>query len=802
MNDRLQKYRDKRDFAKTAEPQGKAEHKTEALRFVVQHHLARRDHYDFRLEWEGTLLSWAVPKGPSYNPSDKRLAVRVEDHPIEYKDFEGTIPKGEYGGGTVMLWDEGTWEPHMDIDKGFKEGSLKFTLYGTRLKGNWALAQVRNKEDDDKENWLLIKEKDDYALPDSGIEKYNTSIRTGRTMEEIEEGREAGGLHNPFEHTGVQLAKLVARAPEGGDWVYELKYDGYRILAYIECGTVRLMTRNNLDYTGRFSPVADALRTWAKGRAMVLDGEMAVADESGRTDFQALQQYIRNPEGKNLTYIVFDLLALDGQDMRGLPLAERKKQLEYLMSDAPENLRYSRHIEGSGKDCFEAACRMGMEGIVGKKASSGYQGTRNGDWIKIKCDNRQEFVVGGYTISDKAVREVSALLLGTYEGDKLVYAGRAGSGLTEHGAAGLIKDFEKLVIKESPFVKPPKPRAGEKILWLRPERVAEVRFAERTADGLLRQASFKGMRTDKNPRDVAAEKPEEEDLNKEEKMENGKDGGTMVGGIKISNPDKVMFEEGGITKADVARYYEKISGRMLPYIKGRILSIVRCPQGVGEACFFKKHPDNSAKGIVPVEVTGGEGGEGTYFYIESKEGLVAEAQMGTLEFHTWGSRADKLETPDIMVFDLDPDEGMDIGQIRQGVRDIKEILTGLRLKAYLKTSGGKGYHVVVPIRKEMSWEEFHDFAKGVAQVMENRWPQKYTSNVRKERRKGRIFIDWMRNGRGATSIAPYSLRARQGAKVSMPISWEELDAIVPDGIDMMEALRRAVRSDPWKDFFD
>jgi len=803
MGEKLEKYREKRDFEKTAEPQGKAGKKEAPLLFVVQHHLARRDHYDFRLEWQGTLLSWAVPKGPSYNTADKRLAVRVEDHPIEYKDFEGTIPKGEYGGGTVMLWDEGTWAPQSDFEKGLAEGSIKLTLYGARLKGNWALARLKSKEGDDKENWLLIKEKDEYARADDGIGGYDTSVRSGKTMQEIEEGKEAGGTKNPFESTDAQLAKLFGRAPESGDWVYELKYDGYRIISYVERGAARLMTRNHLDYTGRFLPVAEALRTFSKGRAMVLDGEMVVADESGKTDFQALQQYIRSPKGKNLSYIVFDLLALDGEDLRTLPLTERKNKLETLMKDAPDNLRYSRHIGGNGKDCFEAACRMGMEGVVGKKAASGYQSNRNGDWIKLKCDNRQEFVVGGYTLSTKAVREVSALLLGVFQGEQLVYAGRAGSGLSEKSASGLMKDFERRIMPVSPFVKPPKPRTGEKVVWLKPETVAEVKFAERTSDGLLRQASFKGLRNDKNPRDVVTEKADDAEPDKEEKIGGSmKEEGAIIGGVRISNPDKVMFEDGGITKADVARYYEKIAERMLPYVKGRVLSIVRCPKGVGEACFFKKHPDNGGKGIISIEVPNAEGGEGTYFYINGKEGLVAEAQMGTLEFHTWGSRVENLEKPDMMVFDLDPDEGMELAQIRKGVTDLKEILDGLKLKSYLKTSGGKGYHVVVPIQKEMSWEAFHDFAKGVAQVMENKWQDRYTGNVRKERRKGRIFIDWMRNGRGATSVAPYSLRARKGAKVSMPIAWEELDTVAPAGIDMKEALRRAKMPDPWKGFSD
>ncbi|HWQ58373.1 MAG TPA: DNA polymerase ligase N-terminal domain-containing protein, partial [Clostridia bacterium] len=401
MDEKLAAYNRKRDFERTPEPEGGPEASGEGLRFAVQHHMARNDHYDLRLEWGGALLSWAVPKGPSYDVRDKRLAVRVEDHPLEYKNFEGTIPRGEYGGGTVMLWDEGRWEPYMDVDEGLQKGTLKFTLKGRRLKGRWALVRLRVKEGEAGENWLLIKEKDAHAKTNAGILEFATSVRTGRTMREIEEGRDEKVVRNPFDHADAQLAKLVGALPADGGWVYELKYDGYRILAFIESDSVRLVTRNGNDYTKRFPDAVDSLIDLAAGRAMVLDGEMAIVDASGRTDFQALQNYIKKPAGQRLTYIVFDLLALDGEDLRGCPLVERKEKLETLMADAPQNLHYSRHVRNGGRECFSAACEAGAEGIVGKKADSVYSGKRNGDWIKLKCGKRQEFVVGGYTRSEK-----------------------------------------------------------------------------------------------------------------------------------------------------------------------------------------------------------------------------------------------------------------------------------------------------------------------------------------------------------------------------------------------------------------
>lgn len=431
MTEKLDEYNQKRNFTRTSEPEGITEVAQEGLRYVVQHHLARRDHYDFRLEWEGALLSWAVPKGPSYDTRDKRLAIKVEEHPLEYRNFEGTIPRGEYGGGVVMLWDEGYWEPSGDVAEGLSAGMLKFVLKGRRLKGKWALVRLKGKAGEKQDNWLLLKEKDEYANNAQGISEFTTSIRTGRTMTEIEEGEEEKITKNPFSSTGVQLAQLVHTPPKGEDWLYELKYDGYRILAYIESNSVRLITRNGHDYTKRFQDVASSLTEWAVGRAIILDGEMAITDPAGKTDFQALQNYLKNPQGKNLTYIVFDLLALDGTDLRGQRLIDRKERLADLMQDAPENLHYSRHVRGNGKESFRAACEGDMEGIIGKKADSFYSGARNGDWIKLKCDKRQEFVIGGYTLSDKKTSGISSLLLGVYARGELVYAGRAGTGLSE-----------------------------------------------------------------------------------------------------------------------------------------------------------------------------------------------------------------------------------------------------------------------------------------------------------------------------------------------------------------------------------
>jgi ATP-dependent DNA ligase LigD phosphoesterase module/ATP-dependent DNA ligase LigD polymerase module len=819
MTEKLKEYNSKRNFEKTGEPRGidvgeaLKDTPEEGLRFAVQHHAARKDHYDLRLEWNGVLLSWAVPKGPSYNPKDKRLAVKVEDHPLDYRSFEGTIPKGEYGGGTVMLWDEGFWEPQNDVDEGLSAGSLKFVLKGRRLKGKWVLIRLKAKEGEKKDNWIFLKEKDEYAQDDEGISEFDTSIKTGRTMEEIGRGGDEKFIKNPISHADVQLAKLVNTVPEGQDWLFEVKYDGYRILAYLERNSARLITRNGNDYTGKFQSIADSLIEWANGRPMILDGEMVVTDPQGRTDFQALQSYLKNRGGKNLVYIVFDLLALDGVDLRGRPLIERKETLENLLKTSPDNIYFSKHVRGNGKESFKAACELNLEGIVGKKADSVYSGTRNGDWIKLKCDKRQEFVIGGYTLSDKKAGGVSSLLLGFYQENELIYAGRAGTGFSMREMRELESKFETLIRETSPFKQVPAPKKNEKVFWLEPELVAEIKFTEWTEDNLLRQASFKGLRTDKDPKDIKIESTGDEmQTGENTKAEQPSEtlakaptkatgNSIIIEGVKISNPDKIIFEDPVIKKVEVVQYYAAVAERMMPYVGNRILSIVRCPKGISSSCFFKKHPGPGGQGTVTLPIETGSGETEDYFYIENMTGLVYEAQMGTLEFHIWGSRADNLEKPDMMVFDLDPDEGMELEQVRQGVRDLKSILDQLSLISYLKTSGGKGYHIVVPFSPSADWNSFHDFAKRIAEVMEQKWPDRYTSNIRKDKRKNKIFIDWIRNARGATSIAPYSIRAKKGAPVSMPISWDELDTVSPNGIGMKDALERIKGSDPWENFY-
>lgn len=822
MTEKLAAYNKKRRFDKTAEPEGKEGQNGEAgdLRFVVQRHWARREHFDFRLEWNGALLSWAVPKGPSYNPADKRLAVEVEPHPIEYRNFEGVIPKGEYGGGVVMIWDEGYWQPHGDVDEALRQGSLKFSLSGARLNGKWALVLLRQEEGEAEKNWLLLKEKDAFIHNDDGISQFQTSVRTGRTATEIEKGEGNMLPKNPFDKTDVQLAKLEDKAPQSGDWVYEPKYDGYRIIAYVEGTKAKLLSRNDNDYSLRLKSIADALVHFSKGRAMVLDGEAVIIDEVGKSDFQALQNHMKNPKGDELTYAIFDILALDGDDLRGRPLLERKAILEDLMKDAPQNLYYSRHIEGDGNKYFASACSLRLEGIIGKKIDSIYSGTRNGDWIKLKCYKRQEFVIGGYTLSEKNTEGISSLVLGYYEGKDLIYCGRAGTGFTQRNMKELEKIFSSIKRQTTPFKSVTKSKNNETIFWLKPNFVAEIQFAEWTKEGLLRQPSFLGLRDDKDHFSITKETVSDTyiNLNKEldtkqniSSQENKsvvkgikkpeKENKDTVLGVSISSPDKIVYTNPEVKKIQVIEYYAAVAERMLPFVDNRLISAVRCPRGAAQDCFFKKHPAPNSKYITVFSLDTEQGKE-DYYYIQNAEGLVYEAQMGTLEFHVWGSRIETLEKPDIMVFDLDPDEGMELSQVRQGVKDLKSVLDGLSLVSFLKVSGGKGYHIVVPFESFVDWEIFSSFAKSIAEYMQKNWQDRYTSNIRKDRRKGKIFIDWARNGRGATSVAPYSLRARAGAKVALPISWKELDSTTPDGISMSEALSRLQQHDPWKDFFE
>lgn len=779
MTEKLQKYNSKRNFDITAEPHGKVKRTDSAdLKFSVQHHIARADHFDLRLELNGVALSWAIPKGPSYCTSDKRLAMRVEDHPVDYMDFEGTIPKGEYGGGTVMLWDEGIWIPRSDPQKGLKEGSLKFRLKGERLKGDWALVKMKGREDGSSEPWLLIKEKDAYAKRTAGISRFSRGVRSNKSMAEISEAART----NPFNSAGVMLAKLTKELPAGSEWIYELKYDGHRVLAFSQNGTTTLLSRNGHKCPEAFSPVAEAVSEILRGRAAVLDGEMVVAGKNGIPDFGALQRLIKNGGG-GLNYVVFDLLALDGEDLRNLPLSERKKKLKSLIKNAPFIISYSEHTDKMGKSRLAALEKQGMEGVVAKRKYSEYAEGKNGDWLKFKFRNDREFVIGGYSISESG--ELRSILVGFYEDGCLKFVGCAGTGFNADSRRELMQKFSTIMRKTSPFEEIPKEYTkGAK--WVKPVYAAQIQYAEITSSGVLRQASFKGLRSDKPTAEITDERPQSSTGKKEQ---------SEVLGVRISSPQKIMFPDKGITKEELAKYYSIVSGRMLPYLKDRFLSLVCCPSGIDGEKFFRRHFDAAFTGIRRTPAKDGE-----YFYITDEKALVFLSQYNAVEFHVWGSKKSTPYRPDVMVFDLDPDEGLPVKTVRKGARDLKETLDGLGLRSFLKTSGGKGYHVVVPFKTGVDGQLFRDFAKSVAVLMESKYPEYYTSAMSKKERKGKIFIDWQRNSPGATGVAPYSVRARSGAAVSMPIAWEELSRVAPAGINVRTALKRLDKN-PWSDFF-
>lgn len=778
MADKLQKYNSKRNFNITGEPHGKpVRSNPESLRFSVQHHAARADHYDLRLEFNGVALSWAIPKGPSYCTADKRLAMRVEDHPVDYMDFEGTIPKGEYGGGTVMLWDEGIWIPRHNPREGLKSGSLKFRLDGERLKGDWALVKIKNAQDISSEPWLLIKEKDGYAKKTAGISRFTRGVRSHKTMNEI--SRE--GSVNPFKSVQVMLAKLTDELPRCG-WIYELKYDGYRVVAFSESGKTSLISRNGNKCPAAFAPVAVALTKMLRGRPAVLDGEMVVASKNGVPDFGALQRLIKNG-GEGLNYVVFDLLALDGEDLRDLPLTERKNKLKNLVKNAPPIISYSEHTCKMGKTMLEKLKKQGMEGVIAKKKDSAYTGGKNGDWQKFKFRNDEEFVIGGYTLSQNG--DLRAILVGLYEDGKLKFAGCAGTGFNAQSRRELMQKFIKIPRKTPPFAQIPQEykRGAE---WVRPIYAAQIHYAEITSSGVLRQASFKGLRKDKPTLEITREQPKQRTDSKDN---------TEILGVKITNPQKIMFTDPAITKEELAKYYAAVAPKMLPYLKDRFLSLVCCPSGIGGEKFFRRHFDAEFAGIKHATAK-----DGKYFYISDERAIVFLSQYNAVEFHMWGSKKSTPLCPDIMVFDLDPDESLDVKQARRGARDLKTVLEELGLKSFLKTSGGKGYHVVVPFKTGVDGNLFRDFSKRVAELLVNKYPHRYTATMSKKERIGKIFIDWQRNTAGATSIAPYSVRARSGAAVSMPIAWEELSKTTPAGINIRTALKR-LNKDPWADFF-
>ncbi|EAR50857.1 hypothetical protein OG2516_00100 [Oceanicola granulosus HTCC2516] len=766
----LDAYRAKRDFDLTAEPGADiADAATERPAFVVQKHDATRLHYDFRLEHGGVLWSWAVTKGPSADPSEKRLAVRTEDHPVAYGDFEGTIPKGQYGGGTVMLWDQGWWEPVGDPEAGLAKGKLKFRLHGARMSGGWTLVRMRGRGNETRENWLLIKERDDAAgrTPDALTNKYKTSVTTGRTMRRIAAGAEtakpAGHAKPTPPFRKVQLASLRDAPPEGGEWRHEAKFDGYRCLIAIGKDGVRLYTRNGKDWTDRFGDLAAPADALACDAALI-DGEVIAGQGGG--DFSALQKALKS--GAPLTFYAFDLLHLDGTDLTGEPLTARRAALEGLLADVPPRgpLRLSPFIEGAGDEVLAAICEGGGEGIVSKLADAAYRAGRGTAWIKSKCIRRAEFVIVGWAPSDKRGRPFSSLLLASQEDGALTYRGRVGTGFDAAAFEELARALKPLARKTPPLPKPLPPET-KGARWVTPKLVAEVAYAEFTDDGAVRHGVFQGLREDKAAEDVSA--------GAEAAQARPAKGEATVAGVRISSADRVVFPKAKLTKGGIAEHYAEVADRFLSHAADHPVSLLRCPGGIDGECFFQKHAGKGFPDAVkPVPIEESDGEIEDYMYLDSAEGILGAVQMGTIEFHIWGSRRDRLERPDRLVFDLDPDEGLAFAEVKAAAVEVRDALAGLGLESGAMVTGGKGVHVIVPLRRVAGWETVKTFSQTVATILAQQQPDRYVATMSKAKRKGRIFVDWLRNDRGATAIAPYSLRARPGAGVAVPVTWDEL----------------------------
>lgn len=826
----LEPYQHKRDFKVTPEPKGRAGRKRGSS-FVIQKHDARRLHYDFRLEMDGVLKSWAVTKGPSLVPGEKRLAVHVEDHPLEYGDFEGTIPKGEYGGGTVIVWDRGTWRPIGDAHRGYDKGHLEFELRGEKLLGRWHLIRMRGKRGERRENWLLIKGDDEAARPPEApdiLEERPDSVKTGRAIAQVagEEpgwssktgkisaktrrsrqsaGRSRpGAVSDPAAIKGAKkaampdfveptLATLVAKAPTGPDWIHEIKFDGYRLQARLEAGRVKLLTRSGLDWTDRFGkPVPAALRALPIGSAL-LDGELVVETGAGASDFSTLQADLAEGRSDRFVYYGFDLLFLDGYDLRALPLLRRKQLLRDLLADAAGEIRFSDHFEQSGAMVLQHACRLSLEGIVSKLVNAPYQSGRGRSWVKSKCSARQEFVIGGYVPSTTSRQAIGSLVLGVYEDGRLQPVGRVGTGFTRAVAEDLYRRLEGMRVKGSPFGRPLTPEEGRQARFTRPELVAEVEFRAWTADRHLRHAAFRGLREDKPAKEVVREA--------------GKKAGTMAGAprrtVKLTHPDRLYWPGEGVTKEGLADYYAEVWRVMAPFVVGRPLALLRCPDGIEGPRFFQKHAWKGLNEHI-LQVKDPKDREGQpLIAIEDLDGLIGLVQGAVLEIHPWSSTLADWEKPDMITMDLDPGDDVAWSDVIAAAQEVKERLEQAGLAAFVKTSGGKGLHVVAPLQPKAGWPKVKAFTKAIADAMAADSPDRFVSTITKAKRHGRILVDYLRNQRGSTAVAAYSTRARAGAAVSMPVAWEELaPTIGPAYFTVTNTPTRlqALAADPWAEF--
>jgi bifunctional non-homologous end joining protein LigD len=840
---KLSAYDAKRDFAKTAEPTGRDPVvPSQQLRFVIQKHAARRLHYDLRLELDGVFKSWAVTKGPSLDPADKRLAVEVEDHPLAYGDFEGTIPQGEYGGGTVQLWDRGFWAPEgeQSAAAALRKGELKFSLQGDRLKGGWVLVRMDGRRDSGKRtNWLLIKHHDEFEHPrdHDAVLTDDRSVASGRSMKAIAEG--SGAPPRPFMRAGgkkfprdavwntagrsdpkkppaettlmemprfveMQLCKSVERPPTGEGWAHEIKFDGYRIQARVENGHAVLRTRKGLDWTERFQAVA---KDAAGLPDCILDGEIVALDKAGSPEFAALQAALSEGRTDHLVYFVFDLLFAEGEDQRGLKLAARKERLQAMLVGKSKRLRYVEHFAMAGEAVLQSACRMSLEGIVSKRLDAPHRAGRGSDWTKAKCRGGQEVVIGGWTETAGRFR---SLLVGVQRGDHLVYVGRVGTGYGQAKVARLLPRLKACEADQSPFggLNAPKHESG--VRWTKPELVAEIEFAGWTGDGNARQAAFKGLREDKPAGEVVAETPASPDAPTPRLApvrKAGESGDRTVMGVAISHPEKPLWPDAGdgepVTKLELARYFEAVGGWMLPHLQHRPCSIVRAPDGISGELFFQRHASRGLSNLLSVTTVSGD--HQPYLQIDRVEGLAALAQIAAIELHPSNCRPNHPDLPGRFVFDLDPGPDVSFDQVVAAALDLRERVEALGLVAFCKTTGGKGLHVVTPFSLPRSgardWAAAKSITREICARMAADSPERYVLNMAKKLRTGRIFLDYLRNDRLSTAVAPLSPRTRDGATVSMPLRWDEvMPGLDPHRFTVRTAPALIAGSDAWKDY--
>ncbi len=777
----LAPYHRKRDFKTTPEPRTIGRPSGKVRSFVVQKHHASRLHYDFRLELDGTLKSWAIPKGPCLDPTVKRMAVLVEDHPISYGGFEGTIPPKQYGAGTVIVWDRGEWAAQGDAREGLAAGKLKFELRGDKLRGHWTLVRMRAKGERQKP-WLLIKEHDDEARPLDEydiVEALPASVLSGRG---VDDPPPAAAAKKPAPQRKAalpamlapQLATLASAPPATPeDWLYELKFDGYRLLARIDGDKVQCFTRNGHDWTGKLPALAKALRKLPT-RSAWLDGEIVVTGENGAPDFQALQNAFDRGTTESIVYWLFDAPFLDGQDLRETPVEDRRAALERLLGNKPpEGLRLSAAFDAAPRDLLASTARIGFEGIVGKRRGSGYVSRRSPDWIKLKNQQRQEFVIGGYTAPKGARSGFGALLLGVYDGKgQLQYCGNVGTGFD----AGRLRDIkarlDRLSSADCPFASRP---AGVKAQWVEPALVAEISFGEWTREGRVRHSVFQGLRADKPARQIRRETADAPAAAPAR-------GGTQKGAarsmdMRITHAERVIDKESGTTKGELVAYYDKVSALLLPHLKGRPVSLVRAPDGVGGELFFQKHASKSELPGVKLLDPALDPDHDPLLQIDAAEGLLTAAQMNVIELHTWNATSSAIGQPDRMTFDLDPGEGVEWQQMQEAALLVQTLLTELGLPAFLKTSGGKGLHILVPVRRRYGWDAVKGFSQAVVQHLAATIPQRFSAKSGPRNRVGKIFVDYLRNGFGATTVSAWSARSRPGLGVSVPLAWEELPGL-------------------------